>query len=85
MLALLFYARILRIVVSKTEKKNLSESFVIWHEAFKERNYDESFIELMLNTYGKLYYYPIKFSTKTKEIKMKKIIGGNYYLELNKY
>jgi hypothetical protein len=82
MLALLFYARILRIVVSSTEKKKLCESFLIWHNVFKEKNYDENIIEIMLNTFGQLYYIPSIISTKTKEIKMKKIIGGNYYLDM---
>jgi hypothetical protein len=82
MLAVLFYARILRIYGSKEEKKDLSENFLIWYGSFEEQKYNKEFIELMLNNYGTVIYYPSKIFTKTKEIKMNKVEEGNFYLDV---
>lgn len=80
--SLLFYARILRVSSSKKEKEELTKNFNIWYLAFEEKNFDETFINLMLNTYGKVIVYPESIFTKSREIKMRKVKNGNSYLDM---
>ncbi|GGI27751.1 hypothetical protein [Pedobacter mendelii] len=80
--SLLFYARILRVSSSKKEKEELIKNFNIWYLAFEEKNFDETFINLMLNTYGKAIIYPERIFTKSREIRMRKVKNGNFYLDM---
>jgi hypothetical protein len=82
LIALLFYARMLRVIRHTKEKKNLTTNFIVWYQVIEDAGkLDERALEEAINTYLTITK-PTDVFTKSADVVLMKIVNGNYYLDV---
>lgn len=82
LMALLFYARMLRVIRHAKEKNDLTTNFLVWYQVIENAGrLDERALEEAVDTYLTITK-PTEISTKSADVVLMKVNNGHYYLDV---